>query len=78
MKEIKMDWETYESEKEKIKEKGVEFGLMEIARWLEGKDTLESCLAYKKESKNKYITRIAKALGREEELGKEFKKEIAA
>ncbi len=78
MKEIKMDWETYETENQKIKDKATEFALMEIARWLEGSDTLQSCLAYQKEKKNKYITRIAKALGRQAELGEQFKKEVAA
>ena len=78
MKEVHMDWETYETEKQEIKDKAIEFALMEIARWLEGVDSLQSCLAYQKEKKNKYIARIAEALGREEELGEEFKKEKVA
>ncbi len=78
MKEVHIDWETYEAEKQEIKDKGIEFALMEIARWLEGKDTLQSCMAYRKDNKKKYLIRIAKALGREEELVEEFKKEEAA
>ena len=76
MKEIKMDWERYQEEIQEIKDKATEFALMEIARWLEGKDSLQSCLAYEKEKKNQYITRIAKALGRQAELGEKFNNEV--
>ncbi len=73
-----MDFDTYQTENQEIKDKGIEFALMEIARWLEGIDTLQSCLAYKKEKKKKYLVRIAEALGRQDELGEEFKKEKIA
>ena len=78
MKEIRMDWESYQEEIQEIKDKATEFALMEIARWLEGLDTLKSCLGYEQEKKNNYITRIAKALGRQGELGEKFKNEVAA
>lgn len=81
MKEIRMDFESYEKEIQDANSSARRWALCKIADWLEGESTLESCLFYDCRS-NDEIDRIAIALKREGEFtmykSKSVKKEVAA
>lgn len=71
MKEIRMDFEIYQKEikdlKNKVKREISFFALWSIANWLEGVQSLNSCLQFE-EPANRQIIRIASVLNREHEL----------
>ncbi len=84
MKEIRMDFETYETEiraiRKEAKEAGCFFVLYKLSQWLKGEISLDECLSFD-ESTNRQINRILSILEKKYDLKNNernpFIKEIA-
>lgn len=67
MKEIRMDFEVYEKEMQSGKDSSSFYVLWTIANWLQGTQSLNSCLFFD-DATNAQISRIASLLNRGDEL----------
>ncbi len=70
MKEIRMDWETFEKELKLEKETGYRSALWDLTYYMEGDISLENFmfLAKAKGTYKKSLIQLVKSLGREDEL----------
>jgi len=70
MKEIRMDYETYQYELERSRRRGFSGGLWKVAQWLNGKESLAETIKCDPDQSYGYIC-LAKLLGREDEISED-------